>query len=142
MASICKRGRYRRNGIQVEIQCTLGEAEGAGKNDCFAGPNGTPLEGTGHPSYRTIRNVSNGRRTPQMSAIDTARHVDVETRIQYGLMVLFGALSLIATVAPIDLLTKAVVVSVLFGFTGGLWISHLVQVLQEAAERKNAATGP
>jgi len=38
-------------------------------------------------------------------------------------------------------LTKAVVVSVLFGFTGGIWISHLVQIVQRAANRKQAATG-
>ena len=75
-----------------------------------------------------------------MGAINTLRQVDVEIRVQYGLMVLFGALSLIAAVAPLELLTKAVVVSVLFGFTGGLWISHLVQVLQKAVERKNVAT--
>lgn len=75
-----------------------------------------------------------------MSAIDAVRQVDLETRIQYGLMVLFGALCLVAAVAPLELLTKAVVVSVLFGFTGGLWISHLVQVLQRAIDRKNATT--
>jgi hypothetical protein len=61
------------------------------------------------------------------------RRIDTETRIQYGLMVLFGTLCLLAAVAPLELTTKAVVVSALFGLTGGLWISHLVGVVQRAA---------
>jgi hypothetical protein len=65
--------------------------------------------------------------------------LQVETRIQYGLMFLFGTLCLLAAVAPIATLTKAVVVSALFGFTGGIWISHLVQIVQKAADRKGAA---
>ena len=75
-----------------------------------------------------------------MSVTNTLRQVNIETRIQYGLMILFGALSLIAAVAPLDVLTKAVVVSVLFGFTGGLWVSHLIQVLHRAVERTDGAT--
>jgi len=63
------------------------------------------------------------------------RRLDLETRIQYGLMLLFGVLCLIAAVAPLELLVKAVVVSTLFGFTAGIWVSHLVQVVQKAAER-------
>jgi len=61
--------------------------------------------------------------------------VDLDTRIQYGLMVLFGTLCLVAAVAPLEVLVKAVVVSALFGFTGGIWISHLVQTVQKAAGR-------
>jgi len=62
-------------------------------------------------------------------------NVDLDTRIQYGLMVLFGTLCLVAAVAPLEVLTKAVVVSALFGLTGGIWISHLVQTVQKAAGR-------
>jgi len=70
--------------------------------------------------------------------IKTFTQIDTETRIQYGLMFLFGTLCLLAAAAPLDTLTKAVVVSVLFGFTGGLWISHLVGVIQRAATGANS----
>jgi hypothetical protein len=66
---------------------------------------------------------------------ETIQRIDTETRIQYGMMFLFGALCLVAAAAPLELLTKAVVVSTLFGFTGGIWVAHLVQVVQKAAER-------
>ena len=68
------------------------------------------------------------------------RRLDLETRIQYGMMFLFGTLCLIAAAAPLELLIKAVLVSTLFGFTAGLWISHLVQIVQKAAGRKTAET--
>lgn len=64
---------------------------------------------------------------------ETFTRIDTQTRIQYGLMLLFGTLCLLAAVAPLETTTKAVVVSALFGFTGGLWISHLVQIIQRAA---------
>jgi ABC-type proline/glycine betaine transport system permease subunit len=64
----------------------------------------------------------------------TLRKLDVDTRIQYGLMFLFGGLCLLAAVAPLALLTKAVIVSVLFGFTAGIWVSHLIQIIQQAAD--------
>jgi hypothetical protein len=66
---------------------------------------------------------------------ETLRRTDPETRVQYGMMFLFGTLCLVAAAAPLELLTKAVVVSTLFGFTGGIWVAHLVQVVQKAAER-------
>lgn len=64
--------------------------------------------------------------------------LDLETRIQYGLMFLFGALCLIAAVAPLEMLVKSVTVSALFGLTAGIWISHLVQTVQKAANKKQA----
>lgn len=69
----------------------------------------------------------------------TIQQLQLETRIQYGLMFLFGTLCLLAAIAPLGTVTKAVVVSALFGFTGGIWISHLVQIVQKAADRKGAA---
>ena len=69
---------------------------------------------------------------------DQIRQLELETRIQYGLMFLFGALCLIAAFAPLELLVKSVVVSTLFGFTAGIWVSHLVQVVQTAAEQQTA----
>jgi hypothetical protein len=70
----------------------------------------------------------------------TLRRLDLETRIQYGMMALFGSLCLIAAVAPLELLTKAVIVATLFGFTAGIWVTHLVQIVQRAAQRQTAGT--
>jgi hypothetical protein len=52
-----------------------------------------------------------------------------------------GALCPLTAAAPIELLARAVIVSVLIGFTGGVWVAHLVRIVQEAADRKNAAEG-
>lgn len=65
--------------------------------------------------------------------LDKLGEIDLDTRIQYGLMVLFGLLCLGAAVAPLEMLVKAVTVSALFGLTAGIWISHLVQTVQKAA---------
>jgi VIT1/CCC1 family predicted Fe2+/Mn2+ transporter len=74
--------------------------------------------------------------------IKAAERLDLDTRIQYGLMFLFGALCLVAAVAPLELLVKAVVVSALFGFTAGLWVAHLVQIVQSTATRSQESGGP
>ena len=66
---------------------------------------------------------------------ETLGGVDLETRIQYGLMGLFGALCLLAAVSPLELLTRSVIVAALFGLTAGIWISHLVQIVQKTANR-------
>jgi len=68
----------------------------------------------------------------------TLGRFDLETRIQYGMMFLFGTLSLVAAVAPLELLVKVVIVSSLFGFTAGIWVSHLVQIVQRAADNATA----
>lgn len=72
---------------------------------------------------------------------ETIHTIDLDTRIQYGMMFIFGSLCLIAAAAPLELLTKAVVVSALFGLTGGIWISHLVQIVKRAAEENRPAAG-
>lgn len=66
---------------------------------------------------------------------ETFGNVELETRIQYGLMGLFGSLCLLAAVAPLELLTKSVIVAALFGLTAGIWISHLVQIVQKTAKQ-------
>jgi uncharacterized membrane protein YdjX (TVP38/TMEM64 family) len=63
---------------------------------------------------------------------ESLRRVKIETRVQYGLMFLFGLLSLVAAVAPLGELTKVAVVAMLFGFTAGLWVSHLIQLVRGA----------
>jgi hypothetical protein len=70
-------------------------------------------------------------RTP----IEAAERLNLDTRFQYGMMFLFGALCPVAAVAPLDLLVEAVVVSALFGFTARPWVSHLIQTVQSAVER-------
>ncbi|QGA82027.1 putative membrane protein [Halomicrobium sp. LC1Hm] len=84
--------------------------------------------------YGTTRHCGRDETDTMRSTITRPlTRIDTETRIQYGLMLLFGTLCLLAAVAPLELMTKVVVVSVLFGFTGGLWVSHLVQIVQRAA---------
>lgn len=63
------------------------------------------------------------------------RSLDNRTRIQYGLMVTFGLVCLLAAVAPLSESVRIAAVGTTFGLTAGLWISHLVQVLDGAARR-------
>jgi len=48
-------------------------------------------------------------------------------------MVVFGALCILVAVAPLADPLRLTAVGTLFGFTAGLWVSHLVQVLGRAA---------
>lgn len=70
-----------------------------------------------------------------LNTVESVKSVDVQTRVQYGMMIIFGALCLIAAAAPLELIIKVTAVSTLFGLTAGLWISHLVQITQQAAIR-------
>jgi Flp pilus assembly pilin Flp len=67
-----------------------------------------------------------------------------DTRVQYGLMFVFGALCIITAFSPLQDPIRITTVATLFGFTAGLWVSHLVQVLQRAirATRNQAETTP
>lgn len=71
--------------------------------------------------------------------IEAVERLDLDTRIQYGMMFLFGGLCLVAAVSPLELLVKAVLVAALFGFTAGLWVAHLVQIVQGAVARNQVA---
>ncbi|WP_254662810.1 hypothetical protein [Haladaptatus sp. W1] len=53
-------------------------------------------------------------------------------------MLIFGTLCIIAAFAPLEEAIRITAVGTLFGFTAGLWVSHLVQVFQHATELKNA----
>ncbi|PSQ21068.1 hypothetical protein BRD01_12755 [Halobacteriales archaeon QS_8_65_32] len=66
--------------------------------------------------------------------IEQLKGADRQTRVQYGLMVIFGILTLIAGLAPLEPLVRVAAVGTTFGFTAGLWVSHLIGVLQRAAE--------
>lgn len=65
--------------------------------------------------------------------LDEIRRVTLDTRIQYGLMLIFGGLCILAAFAPLDEQIRITTVGTLFGFTAGLWVSHLTQVLRRAA---------
>jgi Flp pilus assembly pilin Flp len=68
------------------------------------------------------------------------RRASLDTRVQYGLMAVFGALCIVAAFSPLQDPVRITTVGTLFGFTAGLWVSHLVQVLQRAVDesRENA----
>lgn len=69
--------------------------------------------------------------------LDEIRRANRETRVQYGLMLIFGALCIVVAFAPLEESIRITTVGTLFGFTAGLWVSHLVQVLQRAADSMN-----
>lgn len=66
--------------------------------------------------------------------IEEIQRLKRETRIQYGLMLIFGTLCIVTAFAPLEETIRITTVGTLFGFTAGLWVSHLVQVLQRAAD--------
>lgn len=55
--------------------------------------------------------------------------LDPVARLQYGLMIVLGSLCLLAALAPIGYELKVAAVSVTFGITVGLWLSHLITVV-------------
>jgi len=66
-----------------------------------------------------------------------------DTRVQYGLMFVFGTLCIVTAFSPLQDPVRITIVGTLFGFTAGMWVSHLVQVLQRAVEAtKNETGGP
>lgn len=66
--------------------------------------------------------------------LEEIRRANRDTRVQYILMLVFGSLCVGAAIAPLPNDIRITAVGTLFGFTAGLWVSHLVQVLQRAAE--------
>ncbi|SFK71769.1 hypothetical protein SAMN04487950_0746 [Halogranum rubrum] len=70
--------------------------------------------------------------------INHIRRTNRVTRVEYGLMLIFGTLCIAAAFAPLEESMRIATVGTLFGFTAGLWVSHLVQVLQRAAETAKA----
>ena len=56
------------------------------------------------------------------------QRLDRPTKLQYTLMIILGTTCLLAALAPITYDVKVAAVSVTFGITVGLWISHLISV--------------
>ena len=73
-----------------------------------------------------------------MIMLEEIRRVNRATRVQYSLMLIFGALCIVAAFAPLAESVRITAVGTLFGFTAGLWVAHLVQVLQRAADIRYA----
>lgn len=69
-----------------------------------------------------------------MELIQRINQMDKLTQVQYSLMVVFGASSIAAAALPLPSQVSTVLVAVFFGLTAGLWISHLIDVLNTAAE--------
>ncbi|MDY6819038.1 MAG: hypothetical protein SVG88_10295 [Halobacteriales archaeon] len=68
-----------------------------------------------------------------MTAItDMARQYSRVTIVEYSLMVLLGGSSILLAFAPVSISIKQVGVALLFGLTAGLWLSHLIVVLDNA----------
>lgn len=61
--------------------------------------------------------------------IGRLKKLDPAARLQYSLMIVLGSVCLLAALAPIDSEVKIAAVSVTFGITVGLWISHLITVI-------------
>jgi hypothetical protein len=72
--------------------------------------------------------------------IDEIRRANRDTRVQYVLMITFGALCIAAAFAPLPETVRITTVGTLFGFTAGLWVSHLVHVHQRAVEANRDGT--
>lgn len=66
------------------------------------------------------------------------RRANRGTRVQYVLMFIFGSLCILAAFAPFQDIIRITTVGTLFGFTAGLWVSHLIQVLRKAIEAQKS----
>lgn len=61
--------------------------------------------------------------------IDRFQRLDRATRLQYTLMIILGSACLLVALSPITYDVKVAAVSVTFGITVGLWVSHLITVV-------------
>ncbi|MEF8777599.1 MAG: hypothetical protein V5A36_01675 [Natronomonas sp.] len=55
--------------------------------------------------------------------------MDRLTKTQYGLMAVFGLACIVAALAPLQQNIRIAAVSMTFGLTVGLWLSHLLGIL-------------
>jgi Flp pilus assembly pilin Flp len=70
--------------------------------------------------------------------IQQFKNADQLTKMQYALMVVFGGLAIIAGLAPLSPMLKTTTVTLAFGVTVGLWLSHLLTMLQNAVDEVGA----
>lgn len=62
--------------------------------------------------------------------------MDRLTRIQYGLMIVFGGGCVVLALSPLPQEIRVAAVSMTFGLTVGLWLSHLMGVLDVRLDRR------
>ena len=56
------------------------------------------------------------------------------TKIQYGLMIVFGGLTTAISLSPLGIQLRIMAAGTLFGITVGLWLSHLLTITYNATE--------
>jgi hypothetical protein len=61
--------------------------------------------------------------------IDRFQRLDPVAKLQYTLMIILGGACILAAFAPLPSELKVAAVSVTFGITVGLWVSHLITVV-------------
>jgi hypothetical protein len=75
--------------------------------------------------------IAFARYTP--GVIDQIRRADYLTKVQYLLMVVFGAATGALAFAPLPQRVQILGAGVAFGITVGLWFSHLLSMVVDAA---------
>lgn len=63
--------------------------------------------------------------------IPRLENVDYLTKLQYVMMVVFGALTAVLALAPLGTRVRILGAGVAFGITIGLWLSHLLSMVYE-----------
>jgi hypothetical protein len=71
-----------------------------------------------------------------LTNVTRVRNMDSDIKIKYAMMVVFGLISVGAAFAPVSQNLRIAAVSLFFGLTVGLWLSHLIGLLHVAV--KNA----
>lgn len=62
--------------------------------------------------------------------------MDRLTKLQYGLMFVFGSACVAFAISPLQQNIRIATVSMTFGLTVGLWLSHLMGVLDVTLDRR------
>lgn len=62
--------------------------------------------------------------------------MDRLTKMQYGLMIVFGGACVVLALSPLQEQIRIAAVSMTFGLTVGLWFSHLMGALDVRLDRR------
>ena len=82
-----------------------------------------------------------GRRASQTHMKSMLTNADPLTKIQYGLMVVFGTLTAAVSFAPLGMELRIMGAGTLFGVTVGLWLSHLLTMTYTATQTLRQGAG-
>jgi hypothetical protein len=76
-----------------------------------------------------------------LTVIPQFENVDYSTKLQYMMMIVFGAVTAGFAVAPLGTRVRILGAGVAFGITVGLWLSHLLSMVYETTtELRQGAT--